>query len=191
MQDLGVRVAPYINGRIFDKGTKSWTGTAQAAAAKQAAPSIHANNLSLYDESYGSLAKFAVMCPHTPLWQQTIAKVVGELTSIHGTDGVYIDQIAAAGPRPCWDKTHNHTLGGGDHWVTGYAEMLRQARAAAGGKKILLTESNSEPFMAGINLFLTLVGFATGDLPGGAGSTVMVPAFQAVSTQAVHCCNHV
>lgn len=180
MQDLGVRVAPYINGRIFDKGTKSWTATAQAAAAKQAAVSIHADDLSLYDESYGSLAKFAVMCPHTALWQQTIAKVVGELTNAYGTDGVYIDQIAAAGPRPCWDKTHDHTLGGGDHWVTGYAEMLRQARVAAGGKKILLTESNSEPFMAGINLFLTLVGFATGDLPGGTGATVMVPAFQAV-----------
>ena len=25
MQELGVKVAPYINGRIFDKGTKSWT----------------------------------------------------------------------------------------------------------------------------------------------------------------------
>ena len=85
-----------------------------------------------------------------------------------------------AGPRPCWDKSHGHTLGGGDHWVTGYTEMLRQVRAAAGGTKILLTESNSEPFMGGINLFLTLVGFSTGDLPGGLGPTIMVPAFQAV-----------
>eukprot|EP01043_Picozoa_sp_COSAG02_P035834 COSAG02_NODE_2591_length_8466_cov_26.224095_5_plen_134_part_00 len=88
--------------------------------------------------------------------------------------------LHGTGPRPCWDKTHGHELGGGDHWVTGYAEMLRQARAAAGGTKILLTESNSEPFMGGINLFLTLVGFSTGDLPGGLGSTIMVPAFQAV-----------
>ena len=126
------------------------------------------------------------MCPHTTLWQATIAETVGKLTNDYNTDGVYIDQIAAAGPRPCWDPTHNHTLGGGDHWVTGYAEMLRQVRAASGGSKILLTESNSEPFMNGINLFLTLVGFATGDLPGGPGQTVMVPAFQAVYGTALY-----
>ena len=33
----------------------------------------------------------------------------------YAVDGVYIDQIAAAGPAPCWDPTHNHTLGGGYH----------------------------------------------------------------------------
>ena len=183
MQALGVRVAPYINGRIFDKGTASWTAdnnAAQSAAAKKAAPALGGENLGLYDESYGSLAKFAVMCPHTSLWQRTLAEVVDKLANTFGTDGIYIDQIAAAGPRPCWDPAHSHTLGGGDHWVTGYTEMLRQVRTAAGSDKILLTESNSEPFMNGINLFLTLVGFATGDLPGGPGTTVMVPAFQAV-----------
>ena len=179
MQELGVRVAPYINGRIFDKGTKSWEadgGTAQVAAAKQllkpallpsSAPSGGGGGggesgepsesggkgmpaLSDYNESYGSLAKFAVMCPHTAFWQQTIAKVVDQLANDYGTDGIYIDQIAAAGPRPCWDPSHNHTLGGGDHWVTGYSEMLRQVREAAGSDKILLTESNSEPFMVRI-----------------------------------------
>jgi hypothetical protein len=35
--------------------------------------------------------------------------------SRYAVDGVYIDQIAAAGPAPCWDPTHNHTLGGGYH----------------------------------------------------------------------------
>ena len=37
---------------------------------------------------------------------------------------MYIDQIAAAGPCACHDPTHNHTIGGGDHWVTGYTAML-------------------------------------------------------------------
>ena len=58
-----------------------------------------AKELSEYEEQYGSKAKFAVMCPHTAYWQQTIAEVVRELTADYGTDGVYIDQIAAAGPR--------------------------------------------------------------------------------------------
>lgn len=100
MQALGVRVAPYINGRIFDKGTKSWVAddnAAQVSAAKQAAPSLGGTNVSFYDESYGSKAKFAVMCPHTAYWQKTIAEVVDKLTNGYATDGVYIDQIAAAG----------------------------------------------------------------------------------------------
>ena len=34
-----------------------------------------------YDEAYGSLAKFAVMCPATAYWQDTIAAVVQTLSS--------------------------------------------------------------------------------------------------------------
>jgi len=174
MQALGVRVAPYINGRIFDKATHrslhtlsphppltpspaqataSWSAdhaVAQASAAKQAKAALGADQLSFYEEQYGSKAKFAVMCPHTDYWQRTIAGVVEELTGAFGTDGVYIDQalathaartccshllftpsvhtcyshvcigqIAAAGPKPCWDRSHNHSLGGGSHWVSG------------------------------------------------------------------------
>ena len=185
MQALGVRVAPYINGRIFDKATESWArDDAEGSAAKSAAPTLGAQDLSTYEEQYGSKAKFAVMCPHTRYWQGKIAQTVGTLVQTYETDGVYIDQIAAAGPRPCWDPSHNHTLGGGSHWVSGYAEMLRQVRQLAGGDKVILTESNSEPFMGGINLFLTLVGFSRGDYPGirppRSSPSRIVPAFQAI-----------
>ena len=82
--------------------------------------------------------------------------------------------------------------------MSGYAQMLRRVRAGAGDGKMLLTESNSEPFMGGINLFLTLVGFGAGDLPplppAHTGS-VLVPAFQAVYTWSCshlyhHTCSH-
>ena len=76
---LGVRVAPYINGRIFDKRSEKWAGDgARAHAAKQlASPALIANAsdpaflaaLRTYDEEYGSHAPFAVMCPHTAYWQ--------------------------------------------------------------------------------------------------------------------------
>ncbi len=44
-----------------------------------------------------------------------------------------------------------------------------------------MTESNAEPFIGSINMFLTLVGFAGADLPyvefsQGSGS-MLVPAF--------------
>ena len=98
-------------------------------------------------------------CPHTKYWQDKISSTVGELVQKYKLAGVYIDQIAAAGPRACFDPTHDHTLGGGNYWVTGYAKMLKNVRKAAGNNAVILTESNAEPFMNGINVFLTLVGF--------------------------------
>lgn len=88
MQSLGVRVAPYINGRIFDQATESWTadaGAAQKAAAKSADPTLGTKNLHLYDEQYGSKAVFAVMCPATGYWQNTITDVVSRLCAPNGT----------------------------------------------------------------------------------------------------------
>eukprot|EP00755_Sulcionema_specki_P024541 Sspe_Gene.15045::Locus_5215_Transcript_1_1_Confidence_1.000_Length_2934::g.15045::m.15045 len=172
MQEIGVRVAPYINGRIFDVGTKSWTrDNAVRFTAKQTAypalrPDPSPTSLEPYEESYGSLATFNVMCPHTAYWQDVIASTTGRIVKGLGTDGVYIDQIASAGPAPCYDPTHNHTIGGGSHWVTGYRAMLDQARAKAGNDAVFLTESNAEPFMDGVNLYLTLVGFISADFTG-------------------------
>jgi hypothetical protein len=172
---------------------------AAKAAAKSAQPALYGQTgLALYDESYGSKAEFAVMCPHAAYWQGTMADVVGNLTRDeirYGTNGVYVDQVAAAGPRPCFDASHGHALGGGNHWVTGYLDMLGEMRQRAGNDKLLLTESNAEPFMGKLDMFLTLVGFGGGALspPPSAAAAVdaadaadaadapyIVPAFQSV-----------
>ncbi len=194
LQEKGVRVCPYVNGRIFDQGTETWRNDPQAAAAaaKSATPALYSQTgLALYDESYGSKAEFAVMCPHAVYWQATMADVVGNLTrdtTLYGTDGVYVDQVAAAGPRPCFDPSHGHPLGGGNHWVTGYLDMLSEMRQRAGNDKLLLTESNAEPFMGKLDMFLTLVGFGSGAISppekhtvaDGADAPYIVPAFQSV-----------
>jgi len=185
MQAQGIRVAPYINGRIFDQATKSWNVDSKSASAKQVPSPILITDPSridseTYNESYGSKAVFAVMCPHTTYWQEKIISIVQNLTHNFNTDGVYIDQIAAAGPRPCFDPSHDHPLGGGDHWVKGYSNMLDRIQQIA-PKKMILTESNAEPFMSGVDIFLTLVGYLSGDLPGTKDSDqVMVPAFQSI-----------
>ena len=183
MQAAGVRVCPYINGRIFDKGTSDWVPSGLEAAAKAPLdPQVvdASTSLGFYNESYGSLAEFAVECPHTDYWQDTIAATVDTLVTNLGVDGVYIDQIAAAGPAPCWDPTHNHSLGGGSHWVTGYRKMLQKAREVESGSgMVILTESNAEPFMDGVDMYLTLSGFGAGDFAQSATSRI-VPAFPAI-----------
>ena len=69
--------------------------------------------------------------------------------------------------------------------------MLKGVRDQVGYGKMLLTESNSEPFMRDINMFLTLVGFLSGDLPpiqpGSGSGSVIVPAFQSVYVQPALC----
>jgi len=181
LQANDVRVFPYINGRIFDTDAPAWSKKAHNAATKFASEPFYGEpdpaNLSLYQESYGSQATFAVECPHTAYWQDTISSVVRTLMHEYGTDGVYVDQIAAAGPKPCFDPSHGHPLGGGNHWVTGYDAMLEKMQDK---KKILLTGSNAEPFGGGIDLFLTLVGFGHGSLPNVPSSSRIVPAFQAI-----------
>jgi hypothetical protein len=67
--------------------------------------------------------------------------------------------------------------------VSGYGEMLSKVRTRASRPHVILTESNAEPFMDGVNLFLTLVGFQGGDPPSApspVSARTIVPAFQAV-----------
>jgi hypothetical protein len=69
-------------------------------------------------------------------------------------------EIGAAVPRLCFDPTHPHPPGGGGWWVSGYQQLLSAARTAIGNSKVLLTESNSEPYMNALNVYLTLVAFS-------------------------------
>lgn len=43
---------------------------------------------------------------------------------------VFTDQIGSAIPKMCWDASHQHSLGGGDFWVTGYQGMMDAISAA-------------------------------------------------------------
>ena len=108
MQALGVRVAPYINGRIFDKATSSLAahgGIAKQSSSKMATTAtLSTPRLSTYDESYGSKAEFAVMCPATAYWQDTIADVVERLVMDYGEhSSVVLRTTCTPETRtPCW-----------------------------------------------------------------------------------------
>ena len=76
------------------------------------ASAVTSSDLAFYNESYGSLANFSVMCPAAGGWQQAIAGTVGGVVTT-GSAGVYVDQIAASSFVPCFDPSHGHALGGG------------------------------------------------------------------------------
>jgi len=154
MQASGVYVMPYINARLWDtrdKGAEDFEFTRVALPGttkdEQGKP---------YTETYGSKeadgspVRLAAMCPTSPIWQETVSKIVLALLGECGTRAVYMDQVAAAQPPLCFDKTHGHPLGGGHWWQEGYGRMLDGIRKAMPKDRMLTTECNAEPF---INLF--------------------------------------
>ncbi len=159
LQERSVYVMPYINGRLWDtrdKGVEDFefTRVARPAAVKDEQGEVCAESYSS-KESDGSRVKLAAMCPATKLWQDRVKAVVLRLFEEFGVKGVYIDQIAAARPLLCFDKSHGHPLGGGHWWVGGYWTMLDAIRQAMPKDRILTTECNAEPYIRWFDGYLT------------------------------------
>ncbi len=149
LQAAGVRVMPYINGRLWDTQLEDFQQSAIAAATK-------GEDGKPFIEEYGSGAKLAPMCPTQKLWRDTVQGIVLRLTTEIGVDGVYIDQIAAAAPRLCMDRSHGHPLGGGTWWTRdGYWPLLSELRGRLAPGKMITTECNAEPYLRWFDGYLT------------------------------------
>ncbi|HUV04374.1 MAG TPA: DUF6259 domain-containing protein [Armatimonadota bacterium] len=138
LQGVGWHVMPYINGRLSDPKSKFWTqqrGDKAAARRENGKP---------YPETYVAHVPLNVMCPYSAQWRQTVAGLVERLLREFGVDGVYIDQIGAAGPVRCFNPDHGHPLGGGTLWVDGYRKLVAEAREKLPKNAILATEENAE-----------------------------------------------
>jgi len=146
----GMVIMPYINGRLWDSGNENFRDALPfACKSPEGKP---------YIEIYGSKRPLAVMCPYTRFWQDKVNEICRRLMTECGVNAIYIDQIAAAGPRLCYDKRHKHSIGGGSWWVDGYREMLtpiRQMAHADSRDVILTTENNTECYMDNVDAFLT------------------------------------
>lgn len=146
----GMVVMPYINGRLWDSGNENF---------KEAFPfACKTPDGKPYLEEYGSGRKLACMCPATPFWQKKVQEICRRLMEECGVNAIYIDQIGAAAPQLCHDKSHGHPIGGGSHWVDGYRQMLTpiMEMAHADGRDVIITtENNAEPYMDNVNAFLT------------------------------------
>ncbi len=150
---------PYINGRLWDthdKGAEDWefTRIALSGTTKDEAGNPYTETYRS-KETDGNSVRLAVMCPATSLWQDRVGDIVLRLFNEYGVTGVYIDQIAAAQPRLCFDASHGHDLGGGHWWTEGYWKMLDAIRAAKPAGCVLTTECNAEPYIKWLDGYLT------------------------------------
>ena len=169
LKAAGVFPMPYINGRLWDSHDRGaedfeFTKLALAATTKQddGSPGIEQYGSK---ETNGEPVRLGVMCPATPLWQNTVSNIVLRLLGECGTSAVYIDQVAAAPPRLCMDRAHGHPLGGGHWWNEGYWKMLEAIRQRMPHDTALTTECNGEPFIRWFDGYLTWHWQSDGQVP--------------------------
>lgn len=156
----GVTVMPYINSRLWDTANENFQ------LAKPAAMKNEKGEVTI--EEYGSGAKLAAMCPTQPLWQEKVAEIIRGLGNDCGVNAVYLDQIASAPPRVCFDATHGHALGSGPWWVGGYRSLLSPIKqwTTTEGRSIALTsENNAEPYMENIDAHLIWTPRSDDEIP--------------------------
>ena len=162
MQNAGVKIVPYINSRIWDMNSKSWSREHPESATTKT-PFVMFDDLISYSKwntcAWQDLAivkehwadnPFAVMCPTTKVWQNKLAEVVTRMVSELGANGVYMDQTASCQPAYCFDPLHGHPLGGGHHWIDGNRKGIEQTHESArkvNPEIILTTEDFAEPYI--------------------------------------------
>jgi len=159
LQSTGTFVMPYINGRLWDTRDR---GAADYEFTRVALPAVTKDEKGQpYVETYGSKEKdgspvrLGVICPSTELWQSRVRQTVLRLMNEYGVKGVYIDQIAAAPPTLCFDRSHGHPTGGGHWWTEGYWKLLGEIRRAMPEGCMLTTECNGEPYIHMLDGYLT------------------------------------
>jgi len=159
LQESNVYVMPYINGRLWDTRDRGMDDFEFSSVARPAATKDE--NGEPYTEMYGSKesdgsrVKLAAMCPATDVWRDKVREIVLRLMNECGVKGVYIDQVAAAKPRLCFDKSHGHPLGGGHWWTEAYWELLGRIHQAMPEDRMLTTECNAEAYAHRFDGYLT------------------------------------
>ncbi len=165
VQAAGGVLMPYINGRLYDTDlTGEWDYATRGYpyATKQ-------SDGTAYTQFFNGNT-FAVMCPTQSSWWNILVDAAWQLTGRLGTAGVYVDQVAAAGPTECMDASHGHPLGGGHWWRDGYRAMFEALHATLPGDRFVIVEGGADYVADQVDGFLT-DGWLTNNL---------VPAFQAV-----------
>ena len=147
-------VMPYINGRLWDTKDKGYEDFQFSSVALPGATKKEDGKpfVETYGskESNGTNVELAVMCPSTDIWKNKVAEIIFRLTKDCDVAGVYVDQVAAAKPELCFDKSHGHPLAGGSWWNSEYWKMFESIRKELPAEKMLTSECNAETF---INVF--------------------------------------
>ena len=145
----GIRKIPYINTRLWIEEDPSFKEEGADKAV------VMNNPTESNAEPWTAGIHHRTICPATPIFQQKNEQVCAMVKDA-AFDGVYIDQIASFNAMLCFDKNHDHPLGGGTWWGNSNRSMLRHVRNLMTEKRIMTTESCCELYTDCFDLLLIL-----------------------------------
>lgn len=145
----GIRKIPYINTRLWIEEDPSFKEEGADKAV------VMNNPTESNAEPWTKGVHHRTICPATPIFQQKNRQVCAMVKDSE-FDGVYIDQIASFNAMLCFDKNHNHPVGGGNWWGNSNRSMLRYVRNLMTAYRIMTTESCCELYTDCFDLLLIL-----------------------------------
>ena len=168
LQDLGIRIVPYIQGWLWDEDTESYR---TKDALNNAALFVSRSGAVLCHTSYGYGQRLTGMCPASRLWRDEMLDMVRELVGRYGVDGVYFDFLTMHG-NDCHNTKHGHPICGGNYWTQAVHGLYEECRALA-------KELNPEALVTGESAAEFCIDVQDIFYVGGTTDT-NAPVFQAV-----------
>ncbi|MDD2710796.1 MAG: DUF6259 domain-containing protein [Verrucomicrobiae bacterium] len=150
----GIRIIPYMNGRLWNIDTACWNAEKAGRYACQKEKLGDDDGNHYYVEPYAD-RPFVPMCPSTDFWQKKMAAKV-ETVLDYGVDGVYVDQVSSAAAVLCFARDHGHSVGG-NYWYQGYAALMERMRRKVRQRypeAVFTSESVIECFIGHFDAFL-------------------------------------
>ena len=85
------------------------------------------------------------------IWKYMVEPMLEE----YGSAGMYLDELGARYPWPCYDPSHDHPLGGGKWWAKGIERLITYLRAKS-PETVWMTENNPDCYMGLFDLHLVV-----------------------------------
>ncbi|MCB0476154.1 MAG: hypothetical protein KDC69_10775, partial [Flavobacteriaceae bacterium] len=176
-QNEGLEAIVYMNQMQWGTETASWTEeNAQAYAVRDINGNLNTHLYNIFTNK-----TLTTMCMGTQFWKDKYSSLCDTAVNRYQTNGVYMDQACFS--FLCYDKTHGHSVGGGNYWLKNFGELTEQIRSTFPKNKdvFLAGEGVSEAWLPYLDAFLTLQ--VSMERYAGDNGWEPIPFFQAVYHQ--------
>ncbi len=162
---MGIRITPYINGRLWETLDRREEDYLYSKTGKENCVVRKDGKIAM---SVFNKANFGIICPYTPVYEEMMRKSCFMLEKM-GIDGIYIDQIGAAAHIMCYNKKHGHAVPDDTAWFEkGHHKVFSKIRAemkARTPEVILTTEDNAETCIRNFDALLCWRWMYKGQVP--------------------------
>jgi len=145
LHDAGLKTMYYTNSHLIDKNTEFYKKYGDYATTMYADMKPYLTGIGQNEGGYNYTC-----CPTVPEYQDQIVGVENRIVKEFDADAIYLDELCADIPEPCYNKLHPHKVGSGGHWVAGHNQIVSRTKkttAITKGKPMLVVgEASTEGY---------------------------------------------